>query len=81
MQQPHKTKPSIGLKPTQKILVYLSIDLDTHRVSIGYGPANRKIELNPVGFYVRFVSSYAKAVYLKQRFERFPYLVNRFINH
>jgi hypothetical protein len=61
-------------------LVFLMIDLDTGETNIEESPANRKSEVNPVGKYVIFYPSMKKAQQVKERFDRRPSLVGRYIN-
>jgi hypothetical protein len=64
-----------------KIYTYLMIDLDTFSISIHQGSEDQKTEINPVGFYVRFVSSYPEALRLKRRLTRSPYLIDKLIQN
>ena len=62
-----------------KNLVFLSIDLDTGCVSIEVSQSVRKIEPAPIGHYVHFCTM-SKAIRLKRKFDKAPYLVERFLN-
>jgi hypothetical protein len=73
------TKWNVNTPLPIKKFVYLSIDLDTGNVLIDESNFNRKIEPVPMGFYVHFCTI-EKAMRLKRRFEKKPYLIEKFLN-
>ena len=84
-QSPHRISPSQQHKdsilsdPFTKTVTCISINLDTGYSTIEVTPVNRKTEINPVGHYVHFVASLEVAKRLKQRFDRCPYLVEKYL--
>lgn len=70
-------KDNIDPKPLN--LCFLAIDLDTGSISIEESSSNKKIEPAPIGHYVHFCKK-SEAIRLKRKFDRKPYLIEKFIN-
>jgi hypothetical protein len=78
----HKDKPNDDHFSVQgsKFLYTLFIDWDTGYSFIEASPANRKTEINPIGYWVRSFNSEFEAQRLKRRIDRRPYLAAQILS-
>jgi len=64
----------------QTLIVTLFYNMETGYCFIENSSANRKTEINPFGFFVRFFNSLAEALKVKSLIDKRPYLAQRYLN-
>jgi len=63
-----------------KSFIILFYNLETGYCFIENSSANRKTEINPFGFFVRFFNSLAEALKVISLIDKRPYLAHRYLN-
>ena len=64
----------------QTLIVTLFYNMDTGHCFVETSLANRKTEINPFGFFVRFFNSLAEALKVKSLIDKRPYLAHHYLN-
>jgi len=71
------------MDPTDYIendLIFMAYDPDSGNSFVEKSPANRKTEINSIGYIARFFKSLAEANKVKAKIDRFPYLAEKYFN-
>ena len=64
----------------QKQYFLLYYNQDDGECFVEDSPGERKTEINPIGYFVRFYNTLAEAKRIKARIDRFPYLAAKYLN-
>jgi len=62
-----------------KSIIFLSYNMDTGYCFVGSSIIDRKTEINPIGYFVRFFDLLAEAYKVKFQIEKRPYLAHRYL--
>jgi len=64
----------------KKDLIFLCYEQDSGNCFVQISPANRKSEINAIGYWVRFFDTLTEALRTKAKIDRRPYLANKYLN-
>ncbi len=59
---------------------FLAYDQDTGHCFVETSPADRKTEINPIGYFIRYFDSVKEAHRVKSQILRRPFLVHKYLN-
>lgn len=62
-----------------KSIIFLCYNLDTGYCFVESSTIDRKTEINPIGYFVRFFDSLAEAYKVKFQIEKRPYLAHHYL--
>lgn len=64
----------------RKMLIFLCYEQDSGSCFVEISPANRKSEINPIGYWVRFYDTLDEALRTKSKIDRHPHLAGKYLN-